>query len=118
MLMIILYSFCILLMIFGIVEICHMILIHTYKKSNQTTTILIVPLYSYTDDAEMIIRNVATKIKWNNCVTSRLICLDCGMNDNTKKICENLMFTYSFLEIKTLDELSEILTSLNKGNVV
>ena len=53
---------------------------------------------------------VAAKVKWisrgrNDCV----ICLDCGMDDETKRICQKICRDYGFAKLLTKQEFFELI---------
>lgn len=116
--MIIVFGLCTILMIFGAVEICRAINLHMYKSKEEGYNMLVIPIGPHNEDAELLIRSAAARVSWDYGIAKKLICLDCGMDDNTRQVCENLKWTYNFLEIKTVDELDDILSSFEKSNVV
>ena len=62
------------------------------------------------ENAEYILRSAAAKVKWisrgrNDCV----ICLDCGMDDETKRICQKICRDYGFAKLLTKQEFFEMI---------
>ena len=49
-------------------------------------------------------------MKWaDNGRERRVICLDCGMDLETRMICEKLVHSYGFMELCTMEELQGML---------
>ena len=62
----------------------------------------VAPVSGKCENAEYILRSAAAKVKWisrgrNDCV----ICLDCGMDDETKRICQKICRDYGFAKLLT-----------------
>ena len=62
------------------------------------------------ENAEYILRSAAAKVKWisrgrNDCV----ICLDCGMDDETKRICQKICRDYGFAKLLTKQEFFKMI---------
>ena len=93
---------CIIFMIFGIVDIVKFILLSTMKiPKNSVNPAMVIPIHGHHSDIEQIIRGIINQLKWmNNHNKTRVICLDCGMDSETKRICEILCSEYSCLEIQ------------------
>lgn len=65
----------------------------------------VAPVSGKCENAEYILRSAAAKVKWisrgrNDCV----ICLDCGMDDETKRICQKICRDYGFAKLLTKQE--------------
>ena len=55
-------------------------------------------------------RSAAARVKWaDNGRERRVICLDCGMDLETRMICEKLVHSYGFMELCTMEELQGML---------
>lgn len=108
--MIIVVSFCICaaLMVLGAVDICRLLSLHIYKPNKEDFSMLIVPISSHNEEAEMLIRSAAARVNWSCGSPKRLICLDCGMDDETRRVCQTLISEYSFLEIKNVEDFNEL----------
>ena len=62
------------------------------------------------ENAEYILRSAAAKEKWisrgrNDCV----ICLDCGMDNETKRICQKICRDYGFAKLLTKQEFLKMI---------
>ncbi len=99
--------------VFAVVEIVNLIteLVHwvfDYKK--ETKTFLMTPVKGKRPDAEFMLRSLASKVKWmGKFRPTRVICLDCGVDEETKNICLAVCREYPFMEYMTKEEFEEIL---------
>ncbi len=79
-----------------------------YKKDN--TIMFITPLKGKCEDAEFILRSAAAKVKWvSRGKNDYVICLNCDMDDETKKICESICKEYGFAKMLSKKEFLEML---------
>ena len=55
----------------------------------------IVPICGHNEEAEYLLRSAAARVKWaDNGRERRVICLDCGMDLETRMICEKLVHSF------------------------
>lgn len=79
-----------------------------YKKDN--TVMFVTPLKGSCKDAEFILRSAAARVKWISCSKNDyIICLDCDMDNETKKICESICKEYGFAKLLSKKEFLEML---------
>ncbi len=79
-----------------------------YKKDN--TVMFVTPVNGRCEDAEMMLRSAAAKVKWaSRGKHSFVICLDCDMDDETKRICERICDDYGFAKLIDKNEFFELL---------
>lgn len=79
-----------------------------YKKDN--TVMFVTPIGKECEDAEYLLRSAAAKVKWvSRGKNDYVICLDCKMDDNTRKICENICKEYGFAKLVSKQEFFEML---------
>ncbi len=77
-------------------------------------SLILLPIGEKTESTEFIIRCAITKVRWLNiCKNQKIVCLNCGMNDESLKVCEKLCEKYPFVSIMTLDELKKNLNDSN-----
>lgn len=101
------------LIVFAVIGIIYTVREITYflfRNKVESSIMLISPIGKDCENAEYILRGAAAKIKWisrekNDCV----ICLDCDMDEETKKTCKLLCDEYGFIKLVTKSELLEIL---------
>lgn len=106
------YYLCVCFLIFfaviGICETCKGIVNFITKTGNDREIILIEPICHKQEDAEYILRSAAQKVKWmGKNGPDRVICLDCNMDEETKKLCQMVCKDYPFIEMYTRDEFFE-----------
>ncbi|MDP4119625.1 MAG: hypothetical protein Q8876_01005 [Bacillota bacterium] len=93
---------------FGITELIRMLLFSGLKCKEENSMILLVPIYKECDDVEILLRNAAMRVKWlDNNHIGKIICLDLGMNEENRKICETFCNDYHFIEIATTENLNQ-----------
>ena len=94
--------------ILGMADFVRLFILWSLKDKDDLNTTLVIPL---TEDkcnssAEIILRRAIARVIWDNTYNkSNLICLDCGMDDETKQICKLICKDYDFVEIYELEDL-------------
>lgn len=96
--------------LFGFVEFLKFLIFRLYKSKADKTVMLITPVKNQQEDIEFILRSCASRVKWMGHSGPRLvICLDKGMEKDTKSICEKVCSEYDFMSILTPSQLFELL---------
>ncbi|MBE6735204.1 MAG: hypothetical protein E7563_07700 [Ruminococcaceae bacterium] len=107
---IILGSIVVFLALTGVVSCIRFLLFRLYKSKNDKTIMLITPAAGVCEDIEYTLRSCAAKIKWMGKVRPyRVICLDTGMDQTTRKICKKICSEYEFMELASKEKLNSIL---------
>lgn len=103
---------CIFLLIVGTVELIRiLILFFLNANSDQNDSAIVIPINDQ-EEAEYLIRNEITRAKWFEFNRAQnIICLDCGMDEETRKVCEAICEDYDFIKICKPYELYDILNS-------
>ena len=70
------------------------------------SVLLITPVDS-AENAEMVLRSAANRLKWGRSRSDCDVCLDCDIDAQTRRICETVCREYGFLRLMTKDELRE-----------
>lgn len=110
--------FSVFLLLLGITELTKMIIQKAYRSKSFSKAILIIPLRENTRNTEYILRSIVAKIKWSgNCILQKAICLDSGISEYERKICETICNQYDFLELMNKDELYHYL-EITKQNYI
>lgn len=79
-----------------------------YKKDN--TVMFVTPVNGRCEDAEFMLRSAVSKVKWvSHGKNDYVICLNCDMDDETKKVCENICKDYGFARIVSKKEFLEMI---------
>mgnify|MGYP000327958776 CR=1 FL=1 len=100
------------LTIVGLVEIVRMIILALLKINCDNDTWQVIPLSGHNEKAEMLLRSAATKVEWSfGMKRHKVICLDVGMDDETRLICEIICSEYNFMKICTQDEFIDMMIS-------
>lgn len=96
---------CVFLLILGLVEVIRFIIIKLMVVKKDRDELVVLPIYGHNEEAELLLRSVATKIRWNDLDCEKLIvCLDCGMDEETKHICNIVSSEYDFMRVYNMDE--------------
>ena len=101
------------LIIFAVIGIIHLVKEITYflfRGKDESNIVLLSPIKGKNENAEYILRGAAEKIKWlcrnrNDCI----LCIDCDMDYETKKICEALCREYGFIRLIDKSEIGKFL---------
>ena len=79
-------------------------------KHGKNGIILIEPLSSGAENAEYILRKAASEARWlSGKPVYSVICLDCGMDSETRRICELICSEYGFMRLCSREELCGII---------
>lgn len=104
---IILTSIYVLFIILGISSFIKTVILMSLKTDDDYKTTVIIPIKGHEEKIEFIIRSEAAKMKWNDISDDlHLVCLDCGMDSETRRICSLMCKDYDFVYLKELDTLS------------
>lgn len=89
----------------GFVELIRICILILTETKSQRYSAIIVPIYGHDEDVEIHLRSLIAAIRWSDsCKIEQLICLDCGMDNETRIICDRLHNEYDFLQIYTPQE--------------
>lgn len=95
-------------LIMGLVETCRLLLLWLLRPEKMEEVALVLPLTGHVEDAEYLLRSAAQSFQWDRTrCPKRLLCVDGGMDQETKEICLHLQRELPFLEICTPEELKE-----------
>lgn len=108
------FAFAILIIfaIFGIVDFVKKFTSLIFSTKAECSIVIITPVKAKCENAELIIRNYAERLKWiskanKNCV----LCVDFDMDKETEKICDILCKEYGFINIIKKSEINDFLKS-------
>ena len=99
------------LSVVGLIEIFKIISVSFLsQKEFSENTVLLIPVYGHNESIEMVLRNAIASGKWLSGTKSRpVICLDLGMDAETKKICEIFCEEYDFIELYSLEDFNKVM---------
>lgn len=92
----------------GVVAVFRMVWFHLLRTRNSGSFYLILPISGHDEEAEMSLRSAAERIKWIGS-EARLLCVDRGMDEETRSVCEFACRDYPEIEICRPEELENIL---------
>ena len=101
------------LVVFAVIGICAFVrefTIFLFRSRKNNTVMFVAPISGKCENAEYILRSAAARVKWisrgrNDCV----ICLDFGMDGETKRICQKICSDYGFAKLLTKQEFFEMI---------
>lgn len=96
--------------VMGIIALIREITFFIFSGKGESPVMLVTPISGKCEDAELILRSALSKVKWlsrgkHDCV----ICLDCDMDEETKRICEKICNEYGFAKLMSKSEFFEAL---------
>lgn len=98
----------ILFAIIGVCQVCRGIVQALSRSHDKKEIILIKPISANQENAEYMLRNAAWKVMWmGRFAPDRVICLDCDMDNETKKMCRLVCNEYPFMNMCTKKEMLE-----------
>ncbi len=92
----------------GIISIIRSIIFKIFSPKEDTSVIIISPVGKNSNNAEFILRSWGERLRWSRgSAQDKIICLDAGLDHNTRKICEAVAKEYGNMEIMTCSELKK-----------
>lgn len=96
--------------VIGVISLVRDISLYLFRYKNDNSVMFVTPVEGKCDDAELMLRSAASKVKWvSRGKYDYVICLDCDMDDETKKICQNICEEYGFAKLISKKEFFELL---------
>ncbi|MVB13010.1 hypothetical protein CAFE_37630 [Caprobacter fermentans] len=95
--------------ILGIVEAFRMFLFWLLKTKNPGGFFLIVSMTGHDEEAELVLRSACERIKWFPDSAAQLLVVDCGMDEETRRICEIACYELPEIRLCRPDEVQKIL---------
>ena len=104
-----------LLAILGFIEILQLIILLIFKGRNNNYIMVISPVSNNENETEFTLRSMFSSIKRTGRLKpDRVILLDTGMSDNTKKICNLICDEYEYPELMNKEELYTAIDNINR----
>ena len=99
----------------GVCEFCRGIVKLFTKSQDEKEIVLIEPICNKQEDAEYLLRSAAQRVKWmGKNGPNRVICLDCNMDEETKRLCSMVCSEYPFMEMYSKEEAFDRLNEICK----
>ncbi len=108
MLEVVLSIFVLCLAVVGLIEIFRAVSLVFLDKKN--STIMLIPVCGHVEDIEMVLRNAMSSAQWlGSRSAQRIICLDLGVDGETRGICEIFRDEYELIELYSLEEFNVVM---------
>ncbi len=99
----------VLLAIVGITDIFRTLLFWMLQSHNRGKLYLIISIHGHEEGAEVILESAIERLKWIRGEEKMLICLDQGMDAETRVVCKIISKQNPGVEVCTPEELPDIL---------
>ena len=92
--------------VIGAAAVVREISLRIFSYKGESSVLIITPIDN-NDDVEFVLRSAASRLRWGGRRCDCAICLDCDMDDETRKICESVCKEYGFERLISKNELCE-----------
>lgn len=92
------------LAVIGAASVVRELSLRLFSYREKHSVLLVTPVNDG-DNAEFVLRSAAEKLRWGRGRRSCAVCLDCDLDEHTRKICETVCRDYGFLKLMTKEEL-------------
>jgi hypothetical protein len=99
----------VLLAVVGAADLVRFLMNRMLRTNNQGRLYLILTIHGHEEGAEIMLTSAIERLKWIAGEDKKVICVDCGMDEETRKICRIISAQNHGVEICTPDELAELL---------
>ena len=93
----------------GIAELFRMFLFWLLKTKNQGELYLVLSVKGHDEEVEISLRSALERVKWMRGSEVRLLCVDCGMDEETRRICDIMAEEYPEILFCYPEELPKII---------
>ena len=97
--------------IVGIVELFRVLLFRILKIKQIGKLYFVVPMKGHNEEAELVLRSAHERIQWLPDCEAEVLVVDCGMDEETKQICEIASFDLSGIRLCRPDDVEQIICS-------
>lgn len=98
------------LAIVGLTEVCRFLILWLLQPRKAGRMVVLLAVQGHDEEMEYRLKSVAEKMKWMNGTENKeIVCVDCGMDEETKTICEKICERNSFIYFCSNRELPQIL---------
>lgn len=95
----------------GIAEVFRLFLFWLFKTKKPGRFCWVLSFKGHDEEAEIALRSVMERIKWMGCGEISVVCVDCGMDEETRRICELLAEEYPQIRICIPSDLDGIVSA-------
>lgn len=94
----------------GLIEIFRIIFVSLNKSELNKNIITLLPIYGHVEDIEMLLRSAKyDEINFDSKNNRHIMCLDLGMDDETRRICEIFSQENENIDLCSLKEFNDIM---------
>lgn len=93
----------------GIVSLLREFWLWLLKADYSGTYYMVIPISGHKDNAEAALRSAVERVKFINGDKIRILCVDCGMDEETGHICRDVCEENSRMSFCNIQELSDII---------
>lgn len=98
------------LAIIGMVQLIRLLALWFLHTPSAGILYMVVYMRGHQEEAELILRNAVERMKWETISErKKIICVDCGMDDETSRICRIFAQEHPIVELCTSAELPSVL---------
>lgn len=95
----------------GILELYRVFLLWFLKTDNPGKLCLVVPVCGHDEEAEFTLRTAAERARWIGRGETQIICADCGMDEETRRICELMTEDFPEIVLCPVEEIGKTICS-------
>ncbi len=99
----------VLLAVVGAADLVRFLIYRTLRSKNPGKLYLILTISGHEEGAEVMLTSAIERLKWISGEEKKLICIDDGMDEETRKVCGIISAQNPGVEICTPQELAELL---------
>ena len=94
--------------VIGIAAVIRELALKLFCRKDDGIIMFVTPMSGRCENAELLLRNAAARVRWmSRGRHDGVICLDCGMDGETRKVCESICKEYGFADLMTKKEFIE-----------
>ena len=107
------------LAVLGIVELIRVMILWAVTPGRNGRMRIVVPIGMQKEEAEGILRSAILRLRWLGVgEPGEILCVDCGMDAETREICEAVCLEYPFVQILKVEEIEQVFRCKKEENVV
>lgn len=95
--------------VLGMVEAFRLFLSWLLKTKNPGKLYLIVSMSGHDEEAELVLRSACERVKWLGGGEAELLLIDCGMDEETRRLCDFAAGELPELRLCRPDEVEKII---------
>lgn len=101
------------LVILGLVEVVQIVTFWVLQTKEEREILIVVPIAGHNEEVEYLLRSAAAQVKWLGSKYQKILCVDCGMDTETRLICQVIAKDYPFIEFCSRLEFEHIFQKIS-----